>query len=142
MSLSNKEYTDLVQEGMYPVEIIVPLDSPFVDERGSIQNIWLGQSGSITFIKSNFGSKRAQHKHNANWHTTFIINGKIKYTELKDDEITIEKEMYFITNDLFFTKPGVFHIMEFLEETTMITINNLIKDHLNYEQDLIRMNIK
>jgi dTDP-4-dehydrorhamnose 3,5-epimerase-like enzyme len=135
--MNNKEYGDLVNKKQYPEDNCVPLDPPFIDERGSIQNLWLAQSGSITFIESKKGSVRARHKHINDWHSTFIINGKIKYIEI--DENNIETEYYFSDNNLFFTKPGIFHIMEFLEDTKMITINNIVKNHENYENSIIRM---
>jgi len=136
--MDNKEYGDLVNDGIYPDDINVPLDKPFKDNRGTIANLWLAQSGSVTFIESNAGAIRARHKHIGDWHATYVINGKIKYTELEDDEKTIKLETIFNTGDMFFTKPGVFHIMEFVENTKMITINNIVKNHENYNKSIIR----
>jgi len=137
--MDNKTFGDTVNNGTYPEDIKVPLDTPFIDNRGQIQNLWLSQSGSVTFIESNAGAIRARHKHIGDWHSTYVINGKIKYTELEDDEKTIKLESIFNTGDMFFTKPGVFHIMEFVENTKMITINNIIKNHFNYENSIERM---
>jgi tellurite resistance-related uncharacterized protein len=136
--MNNKECGDLINEGKYPDDINVPLDTPFIDGRGTIQNLWLSQSGSVTFIESNPEAIRARHKHIGDWHATYVISGKIKYTELEDDENTIIKECIFNTGDMFFTKPGVFHIMEFIEHTKMITINNIVKNHENYHNSIIR----
>lgn len=137
--MNNKEYGDSVNSGSYPENIVVPLDTPFVDNRGVIQNLWLAQSGSVTFIESVPGAIRARHKHHGDFHATYVINGKIKYTELEDDEKTIKLEKIFNTGDMFFTRPDVFHIMEFIENTKMITINNIIKNHANYIKSISRM---
>ena len=136
--MNNKECGDLINEGKYPENINIPLDKPFIDGRGMIQNLWLSQSGSVTFIESKPGTIRARHKHIGDWHATYVISGKIQYTELEDDEKTLIRSGIFTTGDMFFTKPDVFHIMEFLDDTKMITINNIVKNHNNYEKSIVR----
>jgi quercetin dioxygenase-like cupin family protein len=137
--MNNKECGDLINDGVYPDDINVPLDTPFIDNRGIIQNLWLSQSGSVTFIESKPGAIRARHKHIGDWHSTYVISGKIKYTELENDEKTVKREVIFNPGDMFFTKPDVFHIMEFVEDTKMITINNIVKNHENYIKSIERM---
>jgi len=39
---------------------------------------------------------------------------------------------------MVFTKPGVYHVVEFLEDSIVITINNIVKNHENYEKDVVR----
>ena len=133
--MNNKEYGDLVNAENYPQNIKVPLDTPFVDDRGIIQNLWLAQSGSITFIESKVGAIRAAHRHQKDWHSTYIISGKIRYIEGENNDRT---ENIFSTGEMFFTRPGVYHEMHFLEQTKMITVNNLVKNHENYEKDVVR----
>jgi hypothetical protein len=141
-TMDNKTYVDLVNSMQYPDSIRVPLDKPFVDNRGVIQNLWLGQSGSITLIESKGGAVRAQHKHivDTDFHATFIVKGKIKYTEINEDNSTTET--IFSNNDMFFTKPHIFHTMYFIEDTVMITINGILKNHENYEKSIVRMDDK
>ena len=130
--MNNKEYVDLVNNGQYPEDITVPLDKPFEDERGVIQNLWLGTSGSLTLITSKKGSIRAKHHHTNDWHAMYVISGKFKYTEKPD----IEK--VYSVGEMVFTKPGVYHVVEFLEDSIVITINNIVKNHENYEKDVVR----
>jgi tellurite resistance-related uncharacterized protein len=138
--MNNKSYADAVNAGQYPDTITVPLDTPFVDARGVIQNVWLGSSGSVTFISSKKGAIRARHKHIDDWHSTFIISGKVKYIEIEED---IEIETIYSDQQSFFTRPDVYHIMEFLEDTIMITINGIVKNHENYEKSVVRIeNVK
>lgn len=37
--MNNKEYTDLVFKGEYPKDPLVPLDEPFINDAGIIQNL-------------------------------------------------------------------------------------------------------
>lgn len=133
--MNNKEYAAAVNAGDFPHPITVPIDTPFVDARGAITNLWLGQSGSITFITSQKGSVRAKHKHTNDWHATYVICGDIKYIE---GELEHKKEHIFKEGDMFFTGPNIYHEMHFLSDCKMITINNIIKNHENYENDIRR----
>jgi hypothetical protein len=140
--MNNQEYGQLVNSKDYPSDITVPMDAPFIDDRGVIQNIWLANSESITLITSKKGKSRASHKHLTSNHSTYIISGSVQYQELADDQETIILDRVFGANEQFFTRPQVFHIMTFLEDTVMITMNGHIKNHDNYEDDLVRMSKK
>jgi len=134
--MDNKKYVDLVNDGQFPENIKVPIDLPYKDERGIIKNLWLGHSGSVTLIESVKGSVRAKHRHlNGDWHATYIINGKVEYVEGEGDRQT---KTIFNTGDLFFTKPEVYHEMHFIQDTKMITMNGIVKNHTNYEKSIKR----
>lgn len=134
--MNNKEYVSKVNASNFPKDVEVPLDTPFIDQRGTIQNIWLGQSGSITIIDSKKGSIRAKHKHTEDWHATYILSGRVKYIEGEPNIEQVEK--IFESGSLFFTRPDIYHIMEFLEDTKIITINGILKDHDSYNKDVVR----
>jgi len=135
--MQNKEYVDLVNSENYPNQVEVPLDPPFVDDRGTIQNLWLGQSGSVTYIESKKGAVRARHKHSFDYHASHMITGSVLYTE-KDDDGKILHSKEYKAGEMFFSRPKVWHEMVFLEDSKMITINNLVKNHENYEKDVVR----
>lgn len=134
--MSNKAYVDQINNGKYPTDIVVPLDQPFEDNRGIIQNLWLGNSGSITLIKSKKGAVRAKHKHTEDFHAAYMLSGSVKY--LEGEPGGPQNEYTFKTGDMFFTRPGIYHIMEFLEDCDMLTINGIVKNHENYEKDIKR----
>ena len=134
--MKNQEYVNKVNAGEYPEDVVVPLDQPFVDNRGTIQNLWLGNSGSITLIKSKKGASRAKHKHTNDFHAAYILSGEVKYIEGEPNEE--QKEFFFKSGDMFFTRPEVYHVMEFLTDCDMITINGIVKNHENYENDIKR----
>jgi quercetin dioxygenase-like cupin family protein len=136
--MDNKEYADLVNAGQFPEDIKVPLDKPFVDDRGVIQNLWLANSGSVTIITSKKDSIRAQHHHTGgDWHSAYVVSGSIKYSESEIDGSNL-KEYTFNQGDMFFSPPEKWHKMEFLEDTTFITMNGIAKNHVNYEKTVVR----
>lgn len=136
--MDNKTYVDKVNAGEFPSEVEVPMDKPFIDSRGMIQNIWLGNSGSATFITSKKGAVRAEHKHKSECHGCYIISGSIEYSERDDNGDIIYKNV-FHEGQMFFSRPGIWHKMLMLEDSKMITLNGIIKSHDNYENDLIRI---
>lgn len=133
--MNNQEYVSKVNTGEYPKDVRVPLDKPFEDERGVIQNVWLGNCGSVTYITSKAGSVRACHRHSDDWHGLFIIIGKALYIEIIDN---VKHEYIVNENDMVFSKPDVYHEFIFLEDTKFITCNGILKNHINYENSVIR----
>ena len=138
--MNNKKYVELVNNAEYPENVEVPLDKPFIDDRGTIQNLWLGPSGSITLITSKAGSVRANHYHKQDWHACYIVSGSLKYYERSLDGKDIKEPKIFTAGQMVFSKPDVVHKLEFLEDTTFITINGIEKNHENYENSLVRVN--
>lgn len=134
--MDNKTYVDLVNQGKYPEDIKVPLDKPYVDKRGVIQNLWLGNCGSVTLITTKAGSVRANHTHHENdFHAAYVVSGEIKYSEEIDGEI---KEYLFKAGDMFFSPPERWHKMEFPQDTVFLTCNGILKNHVNYERSIER----
>ncbi len=65
-----------VSAATYP---IVALETPFVDERGSIQNLTTSGAQSAAVIHSREGSSRASHIHREDNHLSFVLNDAIEY---------------------------------------------------------------
>lgn len=135
--MQNKDYVDRVNSGNFPEEVQVPIDEPFRDARGEILNVWLGSCGSATYITSKKGSVRAKHIHLNDWHGCFMISGEVQYTE-KDDLGNITHQKIYKAGEQFFSRPGIWHEMLFLEDSQMMTFNGIIKNHENYEKSIIR----
>lgn len=137
--MGNKAYIEKVIAGDFPKENAVPLDEPFVDERGAIQNLWLGPSNSVTLITSKKGTIRANHYHKNDWHAAYIVSGSLKYYERDIEGKHVKDPVVFKAGQMVFSKPEVVHKMEFLEDTTFITINGIVKNHENYEDSVVRL---
>ncbi len=136
--MNNKTYAQLVNEGKFPEEIQVPIDPSFNDDRGSITNMWLGNSGSTTLITSKKGSSRASHYHTGgDFHVSYIISGSIKYIE-SDIDGSNRKEYMFKAGESFISKSMKWHRMDFIEDTVFVTMNGISKDHIGYESNVVR----
>jgi len=135
--MKNKEYTDLVDAENYPKNPLVPLDTPFVDDRGVIQNLLNCNIGSAAIITSKKDSERSNHYHKSSWHYLYIVSGSLKYYERNVDG-SEKFEAIYKTGDLFYTPPNKVHKTVFLEDCTMMSFGKSPKDHDSHEEDLIR----
>src|SRR5438128_654865 len=79
--MTNKEYTNLVEQGKFPEDPRVPLDKGFEDARGVIQNLLLTSIRNIAVITSKAGSIRSNHYHKEDWHYMYVVSGSMNYWE-------------------------------------------------------------
>lgn len=136
--MNNKEYVDLVNQGNYPEDNIVPLDPAYQDERGSIQNLWLGESKSVTLITTKKGGVRASHTHSNDWHAIHVISGSIQYLERNQDGSN-RQEKIIKSGEMIFTKPEVVHKVIALEDTIFLTVNGIVKNAENYAKTMTKV---
>lgn len=124
-----------------PKDVLVDLDSPFTDERGSIQPLVDLPMRSAVMITSKKGTVRANHYHQTDWHFCTVIKGRIKYhwrdhgSQRKPNSIIIEE------SQTFFTPPMVDHAMEFVEDTTFLTLGRNSRKQEVYEADVVRIKL-
>lgn len=137
--MTNDEYTSRVEAGNYPEDVFVPLDPPFSDARGDIQNLVLKPMTSVAVITSKKGSVRANHTHSTDWHYAYIISGKIFYFERYEGSEEIPEPQIFMAGQMFFTPPKVEHAMLFAEDTVFITMAKNVRSHESHEADLTRV---
>jgi quercetin dioxygenase-like cupin family protein len=119
----------------------IQLPDAFIDDRGIIQPIAKDIFNDVALIKSNKGSIRANHYHKTDSHFSYVVSGKIKYLSREVGSNTPPVMEYMNPGDLFYTPSLLEHLMYFEEETVFINISNNKRDHLDYEQDLIRVNL-
>lgn len=136
-NMNNKTYTDLVEQEKYPTDPIVPLDNPFINQAGSIQNLVNCKIGAVAVINSVKGSSRSNHWHKSSWHFLYILYGRVKYFErnLDGSDIIIRE---YGPGEMFFTPPSKVHKTEFLENTIMISLGREAKDTETHEKDIVR----
>lgn len=121
---------------------LVPLDAPFIDDRGIIQNIVHRDIGSVVVITSTPGSTRASHWHRSDWHYCFVMSGRIDYFEREVDSKACPRFQVIKEGELFFTPPRMEHEMYFPVATTFLTLANLHRSPAAYEDDLVRLPTK
>jgi len=138
-TMTNDEYTSRIEAGKYPKGGLVPLDSPFSDDRGDIQNLVLKPMTSVAVITSKKGSVRANHYHKSDWHYAHIISGRILYFEREIGSNVVSDPQEFVAGQMFFTPPMVEHSMLFAEDTTFITMAKNVRSHDSHEADLVRV---
>jgi len=135
--MNNKEYTDLVDKEEFPSDPLVPLDVPFVNAAGVIQNLLNCKIGAVAIIHSKSGSVRSNHFHKSNWHYLYVVSGSVKYYE-RDLDGSNEFRKIYEAGDMFFTAPNKVHKTEFLQDCVMMSFGRDSKKHEAHEEDLIR----
>ncbi|MBH88682.1 MAG: hypothetical protein CMF71_00420 [Magnetovibrio sp.] len=125
----------------WPTEVIVPLEKPFIDDRGAIQPLVDKMMKSAVMIFSKKGTQRANHYHKTDWHYCYVISGSIEYyhrpTGSKNEpEMLLVKE-----GQMAFTPPLVDHGMRFPEDTIFLTLSRNARDQTTYEADVVRINL-
>lgn len=139
--MNNAEYTSAVDRGEWPSDPAVPLDAPFVNHNGTIQNLVLKPMQSVTRLDSVKGAVRANHYHLSDWHYTAIMSGSIAYYERAIGSTDLPEPTIFRKGDMFFTPPMREHAMVFLEESVIITMAKNVRSHEEHEADLVRIQV-
>jgi len=119
--LSNREFSALVDKGAFPEQVAVPLDSPFTNQNGVIQNLVLERFTSAALITSVRGAIRANHTHKTDWHYSYVLSGTVWYFWRPDGSKERPEQQSFGAGTMFFTPPNVEHAMFFPEATSFLT---------------------
>jgi dTDP-4-dehydrorhamnose 3,5-epimerase-like enzyme len=139
--LSNRKFSALVDAGTFPEQVDVPLDPPFVNQNGTIQNLLLERFTSAAIITSVPGSVRANHYHKTDWHYSYVVRGMVWYYWRPVGVGHPPSLARFGAGTMFFTPPLVEHAMVFPEETAFITFAKNVRDHDHHEADLVRVQL-
>ncbi len=139
--LANREFSALVDAGKYPEQVAVPLDPPFINQNGKIQNLLLERFTSVALITSVAGSLRANHYHKTDWHYSYVVSGVVEYYWRPAGMREKPNHQRFGAGTMFFTPPLVEHAMFFPEATTFLTFAKNIRDHEHHEADLVRVKL-
>lgn len=129
-------------EQSLPLTTIVPLEQPFTDARGAIQNLVHRPLGSAVLISSEEGSVRAEHWHKEDFHFCYLFSGSIIYLERPVGSRDLPTVTKIEAGQLFFTPPRVEHSMYFPEASVFLTLGKLSRTHEAYEADLVRLTEK
>lgn len=137
--LSNREFSALVDQEKYPDQVAVPLDAPFVNANGEIQNLVLERFTSAALIRSVAGAVRANHWHKTDWHYSYVVTGEVWYYWRPVGSTAQPQHQVFPAGTMFFTPPNVEHAMVFPEATDFLTFAKNVRDHEHHEADLVRV---
>lgn len=112
--------------------------SKFIDERGEITNILSGELiQGVSLIFSKKGSIRSNHYHAKDVHWLHVISGEMMYEEQMLPLNKNEKKTFIIgKGSMIKTSPMVAHRTTFTEDTVLLCLSTLPKDH---DHDMIKV---
>jgi mannose-6-phosphate isomerase-like protein (cupin superfamily) len=135
---NNKEYTEFVELEEYPTNPIVPLDNPFINQSGIIQNLLNTPINGVAIITSVKGSIRSNHWHKKDFHFLYVLSGAMEYYERGIDEEFTGKPLIVKQGEMVFTPPRKVHKTVFLENTILVSMSKRNRDHTSHEEDVVR----
>ncbi|HER26334.1 MAG TPA: hypothetical protein ENI69_04420 [Rhodospirillales bacterium] len=125
----------------WPDQALVPLEKPFIDDRGAIQPLVDRMMRSAVMIESKKGALRANHYHKTDWHYCYVLSGCIEYYH-RPTGSEDEPEMLLIkAGQMMFTPPMIDHGMKFPEDTVFLTLSRNPRDQATYEADVVRVDM-
>lgn len=131
----------------------VELPEPFVDERGSIQNVLSvvrtarklgpgetgGTIGNVALIRSPRGAIRSNHYHKEDWHFLYMVSGRMLYfvrdvgmKSFPPGELVDEGQMVF-------TPVCREHAVLFLSDSVLLSMARDAQTHEKHEADVVRV---
>jgi dTDP-4-dehydrorhamnose 3,5-epimerase-like enzyme len=131
----------MIKDHNWPTEIVLKLEQPFVDDRGSIHPLVDVPMQSALLISSNKGTVRANHYHKTDWHYCYVVSGEIDYFHRPVGDLSEPDKVTVRCGQLFFTPPMVEHAMVFTKDTTFLTLSRNKRSQEDYEKDLVRVNL-
>jgi len=137
--ITNEEYTKSVLNNIWPEDRKVPLDNPFINSAGWIQNLVLKPISCVSIIESKNNSMRSNHYHKTDYHYLYVLIGCVIYLEREVGDIKIPEPVIYNSGSMIFTPPMVEHTTIFPKETTLISMSKNPRSHENHENDLVRV---
>lgn len=127
------------ERASWPKTVKVALETPFTDERGSIQPLVDVPMESCVLISSRKGTVRANHFHKTDWHYCYVLSGRIEYYHRPRGSTEKPEMVTIFAGENFFTGPMVEHSMVFPEDTVFLTFGRNSRAQEVYEADVVRI---
>ena len=118
------------------------ITAEFTDVRGAITKILDNGTAikSILLITSQAGSVRANHYHKKDSHYSYLLSGKMEYSEKPVAGGAVETAVL-TAGDMIFTPPQTIHAMRFLEDTVFLAMATESRSQADYEADTVRIEL-
>ena len=113
----------------------------FKDERGYLLKILDKGFSSCIEIFSKKGSIRANHYHKKDEHFCYILKGEILFFYRNRKKGSKLNYKIMKKGDLFFTTYDQDHLAYFLKTTHFLSYSSRKRSKLDYENDLVRLNM-
>lgn len=114
----------------------------FVDVRGAITKILDNGTAikSILLITSKAGAVRANHYHKKDSHYSYLLSGKMEYSEKPVSGGEVQTAVL-SAGDMVFTPPEMIHAMRFLEDSVFLALATEPRSQEDYEVDTVRIEL-
>ena len=122
-------------------DVLVPLPPPFVDDRGTIQNLAEASFGSALVITSRAGAIRANHYHKTDYHYCWMQSGKMMYYERPVGSTAEPVAVTVSAGQVVYTAPMQEHAMRFVEDSVMLCFARNSRLMESYEADTVRVTL-
>ena len=113
----------------------------FRDERGYLLKILDKGFSSCIEIFSKKGSIRANHYHKKDEHFCYVLKGEILFFYRNRKKRSKLNYKVMKKGDLFFTTYEQDHMAYFLKETHFLSYSSRKRSKIDYENDLVRLNM-
>lgn len=120
----------------------------FVDDRGEIIKVLDDGKTvirSVLLITCKKDSIRANHYHRKDSHFSYLLSGRMEYTEQPVDvngKPQGKKETVILeAGDMVYSAPMVIHAMRFLEDSAFLALATESRHHAAYEEDTVRIKL-
>lgn len=130
---------NLDSEDMWPETGIVDLETPHMDERGSIQSLVNFPMKNLSLISSKKGTVRSNHYHLTDWHYMYVLSGSFDYYYRPTNSNEDLKCASVAAGEMIFTPPMEDHSTVFLEDCELLAMSRNARDQKAYEEDVRRV---
>lgn len=118
--------------------VVVRPSPSFVDARGSITNIAIGEFQTCSLIRSLAQTRRSRHWHQKDSHILYVLEGRMLYFERTLDGEYPGEAIIVEQGEAIYTPPLMVHQTFFEVNTTLISLSKLPRDHESHEKDIQR----
>lgn len=131
-----------------PPDRLEALEPPFISDAGAIQNlvnVYRGTDehvGCVSVLWCRKGSRRASHYHKEDDHRLYVLSGAVDYYERPVGSKEVPEPQRFVENQMFYTPPMVEHLLEFPEDTVLVSVSRRPRDQISHESDVVRVEFK
>ena len=120
-------------------QVIIPLRTPFVDERGEIQNLIDAPFTSAAVIRSLKGAVRGNHYHKTDYHYAWLQSGGLIYTHRPVGESGPPIRWVIASGQMFYTPPMYEHTMQFTADSVLLVFARNNREMANYDADTVHI---
>jgi quercetin dioxygenase-like cupin family protein len=122
-------------------DVIINLNPPIVEERGTIQMLVDFTIGSALVITSKAGSTRGNHYHKVDDHYAYLVKGRIEYYYRTAGSDVPPNKLIIEPGQMFYTPPMIEHTMKFSKDSIFYVFAKKHRDQDSYESDIVRVNL-